>query len=80
MKSLSYLEGFTDALCHISDIFELHSDALMKKHILRKKDTAFIVSVIDAALCRREVLSEVGAKGMNLYISKDKKRVALKEK
>lgn len=79
MKTPEYMRGFTDALVHLSDIFEMHSDAFLKKGFLRKKDTKLVVNICDAAIRRREVLSEVGAKGMNLFVSKDR-NVSLKEK
>lgn len=79
MKSPEYMAGFTEALVHLSDIFELHSDAFLKKGLLRKKDTKFVVNVCNAAISRREVLSEVGARGMNLFVGRDRS-VSLKEK
>ena len=78
-KSQDYLDGFTQAMVFLSDIFESHSDAFMKKGILRKKDVRLVVSVIDACIRRREVLADIGPRNMNLFIRKDG-RVDLKEK
>lgn len=78
-KSQDYLDGFTQAMVFLSDIFESHSDAFMKKGILRKKDVRLVVSVIDACIRRREVLADIGSRNMNLFVRKDG-RVDLKEK
>ena len=53
MKSPEYMQGFTDALVFVSDIFELHSDAFFKKGLLRKKDTKLVVNIINACIRRR---------------------------
>lgn len=79
MKSPEYMRGFTEALVHISDIFELHSDAFLKKGLLRKKDTKLVVNIINAAIRRREVLADVGGKGMNLFVGRNGS-ASLKEK
>ena len=78
-KSADYEAGFTQALVYISDIFELHSDAFLKKGLLRKKDVKLVVNIIDAAIRRRETLADVGPRGMHLYVSKDRS-ASLKEK
>ena len=72
MKSNDYIAGFTTALVFISDIFESHSDAFLRRGLLRKKDTKLVVSIIDAAIRRREVLMDVGPKKMNLFIRPDR--------
>lgn len=79
MKSAEYMQGFTEALVHLSDIFELHSDAFFKKGLLRKKDTRLVVNICDACIRRREVLSELGAKGVNLFVAPDRS-AKIKEK
>lgn len=79
MKSPEYMRGFTEALVHLSDIFELHSDAFLKKGLLRKKDTRLVVNICNACICRREVLSELGAKGVNLFVAPDRS-AKIKEK
>ena len=79
MKSQEYIEGMTAALCWVSDIFELHSDAFVKKGLLRRKDITMILNIIDACIRRREVLAEVGPKNMNLFIGKNRS-ASLKEK
>lgn len=79
MKDESYMRGFTDALVFLSDIFESHSDAFLRKRLLRKKDTRLVVSIIDAAIRRRETLADVGPKKMNLFIRPDRS-ADLKEK
>ena len=79
MKSDEYMRGFTTALVFLSDVFESHSDAFMRKCLLRKKDTKFVVNVIDAAIRRRETLADVGPKQMNIFVRPDRS-VDLKEK
>lgn len=79
MKSPEYMQGFTDALVFVSDIFEKHSNAFLKKKLLRKKDTKFVVNIIDACIRRRETLADVGSLKMNLFVSPDRS-VSLKEK
>lgn len=79
MKSQDYINGFTDALVFVSDMFESHSTSFMNRGLLRKKDTKFIVSVIDACIRRREVLMDVGPKKMNLFVRSDR-TADLKEK
>lgn len=72
LKSPEYMQGFTDALVYISYVFEKHSDAFMNKGYLKKKETRLVVSIIDAALRRRETLADVGPNKMNLFIRKDR--------
>lgn len=79
MKSDEYTTGFTDALVFLSDIFESHSDAFLRKGYLRKKDTKLVVGIIDAAIRRRETLMDVGPNKMNLFIRPDRS-AELKEK
>lgn len=79
MKDPLYMQGFTDALVFISDIFELHSKAFLKKKLLREKDTKFVVNVCNAAIERRETLADVGPRKMNLFVSANRS-VSLKEK
>jgi len=62
----------------ISDIFELHQDAFVKKGLLRKKDVKLVINIIDAAIRRRETLADVGPRNMNLFIGKNS--ASLKEK
>ena len=69
MKSPEYMQGFTDALVFVSDIFELHSDAFFKKGLLRKKDTKLVVNIINACIRRRETLADVGPRKMNLFVA-----------
>lgn len=71
MKSADYTRGFTDALVFVSDIFEKHSDAFLKKRYFQKKQTKLIVSIIDACIRRRETLMDVGPDKMNLFIRPD---------
>lgn len=73
------MQGFTDALCYVSDVFETHSNAFLKRRLLRKKDTRLIVNIIDACIRRRETLADIGPRKMNLYIGADR-TAALKEK
>ena len=79
MKSEEYMQGFTDALVYISDIFELHSNAFLRKNLLRRKDTKLVVNICNAAIERREVLADVGPKQMNLFVGRDRS-ASLKEK
>ena len=79
VKSNEDMQGFTDALIFLSDIFESHSDAFLRKRLLRKKDTRLVVGIIDAAIRRRETLADVGPKKMNLFIRPDRS-ADLKEK
>ena len=79
MKSVDYMQGFTEALVFVSDIFELHSDAFLKKGFLRKKDTKLVVNICNACIKRRETLADVGPKGMNLFVGRDRS-ASLKEK
>lgn len=78
-KSSDYEAGFTQALVYISDIFELHSSAFVKKGLLRKIDVKLVINIIDAAIRRRETLADVGPKGVDLYIGKNRS-ASLKEK
>ena len=78
MKSPDYMQGFTDALVFVSDIFEKHSDAFLKKHLLRKKDTRLVVNIIDACIRRRETLADVGPKKMDLFVAPNRS-ASLKE-
>lgn len=79
MKSDEYRKGFTDALVFASDIFELHSQAFLKKGLMRLKDVRLVVNILNACIRTREILSEVGPTKMNLYVSKNREAV-LKEK
>lgn len=78
-KSQDWYDGMTASLCWISDIIEKHQNALVAKKILRKIDITFILNLLDACLRRREILAEVGADGVDLFVSK-KRSVSLKEK
>ena len=79
MKSQQYMQGFTDALVFVSDIFEKHSDAFLKKHLFQRRQTKLIVSIIDACIRRRETLMDVGPDKMNLFVRSDW-TASLKEK
>lgn len=79
MKTSEYMKGFTDALCFVSDIFEGHSKAFMRKGFLRLKDVKLIVNIIDACIRRRETLADVGPKKMDLFVGADRS-ASLKEK
>ena len=79
MKSAEYMKGFTEALVYVGDIFELHSDAFMKKGLLRKKDTKLVVNICNACIKRRETLADVGPRKMDLFVGKDR-TASLKEK
>ena len=78
-KSQDWLDGYVTGLVWISDIFSSHSNAFMKKGLLRKKDITLIVNIIDAAIKRRETLAEVGPRNMHLFVGKDRS-ASLKEK
>lgn len=68
-KSKEYFQGFTDALCFISDIFESRSNALYRLG-LRRKDIRMIVAVCDAAIRVRKRLAEIGPRNFNLLVYK----------
>lgn len=78
-KSKDWYDGMTAALVWVSDIVEKHQKALVSKQLLRKIDIVLILNLLDACLRRRELLSEVGADGVDLYVSR-KRTVSLKEK
>ena len=78
MRSPEFIEGMTAGMVWISDIFELHEDAFVKKGLLRKKDVRLVLNIIDAAIRRRETLADVGPKNMNLFIGRSS--ASLKEK
>lgn len=78
-KSQDWYDGMTAGLIWISDIVEKHQKGLVAKGLLRKIDVTLIMNLLDACIRRRELLSEVGADGVDLYISK-KRTVSLKEK
>ncbi len=79
IRSREFTEGMTASLVWVSDIIEKHQNALVSKGYLRKKDIRFFLNLIDACIRRRELLSEVGPDGVDLYISQ-KRTVSLKEK
>ena len=79
MKSPEYLQGFCDALVYASDIFESHTNAFLKAGLLRNKDVKLVVNILDAMIRRREVIADVGSRGVNLFVSK-KRTASLKEK
>jgi len=78
-KSQDWLDGYVTGLVWISDIFEAHSQALVRNGYFRQKDLKLIVNIIDAAIRRRELLAEKGSRGVNLFVSK-KRTASLKEK
>lgn len=78
-KSHDWIDGYTTAMVYISDIFESHSQALVKNGYFSKSDLKLIVNIIDAAIRRRELLAEKGSRGVNLFVSK-KRTASLKEK
>ena len=63
----------------ISDVFELHQNAFIKRGIFKKKQMKLILNIIDACIRRRETLADVGPKNLNLFIGKDYS-VSLKER
>ena len=79
MRSQEFINGMTAGMVWISDIFELHTEAFVKKKILRRKDVKLILNIIDAAIRRRETLADVGPRGMNLFIGANQS-ASLKEK
>lgn len=79
VKSPEWLAGYTTAMVFLSDVFESHSKAFVRKQLLREKDVKLIVSIIDACIRRRETLADIGPKKMNLYVRPDR-TVELKEK
>ncbi len=72
MMTEEYLRGATDTLCYLSDIFERHSSAFVKRKLLRKKDVKLVVGIIDAFIRRREVILDVGPKRVNLFVRPDR--------
>ena len=78
-KSHDWIDGYTTAMVYISDIFESHSQALVKNGYFSKSDLKLIVNIIDAAIRRRELLAEKGSRGVNLFVSK-KRTASIKEK
>ena len=78
-QSPDWYAGYTTALVFVSDIFEKHSNAFVAKNLLRKKDVALVVNIIDACIRRRELLADVGPSGVNLYVSKSRK-ASIREK
>ena len=78
MKSQEYIQGFTEALVFVSDIFELRKNTFVQKGLLRGKDVKLVMNILDACIRRRETLAEVGPRKMNLFIGKDRS-VSLKE-
>lgn len=78
-KSQDWLDGYVSGLVWISDIFESHSQALIKNGYFRQCDLKLIINIIDAAIRRRELLAEKGSRGVNLFVSK-KRTASLKEK
>lgn len=79
MRSKEFIDGMTAGMVWISDIFESHSDAFVKKGLLRRKDVKLVVNIIDAAIRRRETLADVGPKNMNLFVGANRS-ASLKEK
>ena len=71
IKSPDYINGFTAALVFVSDLFEKRGNAFFRKGLLRRKDVKLICSILDACIRRREVLMDVGADKVNLFIRKD---------
>ena len=72
MKSHDYLDGFCQSMVFLSDIFESHSKAFIRKGLLREKDIKMIVNIIDACIRRRETIAEVGPRQMNLIVHPDR--------
>ena len=79
MRSDEFIKGMTAGMVWLSDIFELHQDAFISKGFLRKADIKLILNIIDAAIRRREVLAEVGPRGVNLFVGKNRS-ASIKEK
>ena len=72
MRSQDFIEGMTAGMVWVSDIFELHQKAFVKNGLLRQKDVKLILNIIDACIRRRETLADVGPKGVNLFVGRDR--------
>ena len=70
-RSAEWMEGFTTAICFLSDIFERRTKAFYRRKWLRQKDTQLVVAIIDAALRARERMAEIGPGQMNLIFNPD---------
>ena len=66
----SWSEGYVTAMVFLYDIFKTRSNALYNRG-LRRKDIKMILAVIDAAICSRNRLAEVGPRNMNLILRGD---------
>lgn len=71
-KSEEWCAGYTTALCYIADVFESRANAFYVRNLLRKKDTRLVVNIIDAVFRARDKLAEVGPRGMDLILHKDR--------
>ena len=63
-------DWYAAAMVFLYDIFHSRSNALYARG-LRRKDIRMILSVIDAAICARGRLSEIGPRNMDLVLKKD---------
>ena len=70
VKSNQWQEGYTTAMVYLYDIFKTRSNALYNRG-LRRKDIKMILAVIDAAICSRNRLAEVGPRNMDLILRGD---------
>ena len=66
-KSKDWYEGYTTAMVFLHDIFQSRSNALHARG-LRRKDIRMILAVIDAAICARRRMAEIGPRNMNLVL------------
>ena len=71
IKSKDWNEGYTTAMCFLSDIFESRSNAFYSRGLLRRKDVKMVVSIIDASIRARQRLAEIGPRNMDLILHKN---------
>lgn len=69
-RSKDWQDGYAAAMVFLYDIFDSRSNALYHRG-LRRKDIRLILATIDAAICARDRLSEVGPRNMDLVLKKD---------
>ena len=69
-KSKEWSDGYVTAMVFLYDIFQSRSNALHSRGI-RRKDIKMILAVIDAAICSRNRLAEVGPRNMDLILRGD---------
>lgn len=78
-KSKDWYDGYTTAMVWLYDLFDSHSSALVNKGYLHAKDLKLVLNAIDAFIKRRELISDVGPRGVNMFVGKGRS-VMLKEK